>query len=306
MSWLSWLRPAAKKESPSVIAAAPASSAVVPVPADDVPHFLTWLLDGEPPDRSELSSQEQRALCLVQETLSLPSIPLNLLPRASALLPQLIALLRESTLPHRAIAERISKDAKLTAEVMRVANNAHYRSQEDVTNLVQAIARIGTLGLQSAIARVVLKPILQGSASPQLAALEQRLWEYSELLAQHAAALAPSSGLPGIDGYLAGMLHCTGWKVAVRSLDQADMVLDPSFSQAFAHTLTEQSHHLFGMTTQGWDITPGFSSFATDACQVPLHKSKHPMTRVLLSAQALTMQELATGMEQTLPAPLTA
>ena len=304
MNWFSWLRLVKSRHDGAVAAGSEVPRNDVFVPSADVPDFLPWLLEGEPLHRSGMSSSEMHAVEAVKKMLTLPAIPQSLLPRATALIPQLIALMRESSLPQRAIAERVSKDAKLTAEVMRLANSPYYSSQEKVTTLMQAVTLIGSQGLQTAIARVVLKPLLQSAASAELVNLEERLWEHSEVMAQHAAALAPSAGLAGIDGYIAGLLYNTGWKVAFRSLEQTGIALDQSLSEQFAGNMAELTHRLFGLATKGWDITPAFTTFTADAREFGLSRSAHPMTKVLQSAQAISMGEISTGMSQTLPAPL--
>jgi HD-like signal output (HDOD) protein len=254
---------------------------------------LPWLLNSAPLTGEPLSPVEQHALAEIQKTLALPAIPDNLLPRASALVPQLIALLRQTALPLPAIAERVAKDARLSAEVMRLASSSYYRSQGDVSNIQQAITLLGSGGLQTVIARVVLKPIFQGEMGLQIAGAVERLWEHSELLAQHAAALAEPAGQLPFDAYLTGLLHDTGWKIAFCALERAGITLDFPTSDNFASALSEQVHRLFGHATHGWAIAPGFTAFAHDARDKGLAASTHPMAGVLRTAQINCMNDLA-------------
>ena len=189
----------------------------------------------------------------------MPAIPDNLLPRAAALIPQLIALVRQTDLPVPAIAERVGKDAVLTAELMRLASSPYYRVQGDVTDLEQAITLIGLQGLQTVIARVLLKPIYQAAPGPLAGRAAPRMWEHSEALARHTAILSEPAGQPVFDGYLAGMLHDTGWTVALTVIDRASITLDLPPSAAFAAMLDDRVHRLFGHAAQRWDITPGFT-----------------------------------------------
>ncbi len=293
MSWLSWLRPSPKHDRQPATSAAPGPDNRASDSAVVVPQFLPWLFNTAPLTEASLFPVEQRALAEIQKTLALPTIPDNLLPRASALVPQLIALLRQTSLPLPAIAERVTKDARLSAEVMRLANTPYYRTQGDVANLQQAITLIGSGGLQRVIARVVLKPIFQGDMGMQVAGAVERMWEHSELLAQHTAALAESAGQLAFDAYLGGLLHDTGWKVAFCALERAGITLDFPASNHFAHALTEQAHRLFGQVTHGWGITPGFTAFAADARDNGLTDSTHPMAGVLRTAQINCMNEIA-------------
>lgn len=293
MSWLSWFRPSAKRDRQTAIGTplGPGSDASDSTVAPS--QFLPWLLNTGPLTEEPLSPVEQQAMAEIQKTLALPTIPDNLLPRASALVPQLIALLRQTALPLPAIAERVAKDARLSAEVMRLASSPYYRTQGDVLNMQQAITLIGSGGLQTVIARVVLKPIFQGDMGLQVAGAVERMWEHSELLAQHTAALAEPAGQLAFDAYLAGLLQDTGWKVAFCALERAGITLDFPTSERFANAMAEQVHRLFGHVTHGWAITPGFTAFAADARDNGLAASKHPMAGVLRAAQFNCMHEIA-------------
>jgi len=238
-----------------------------------------------------MSAQEQDALGLIQGTLALQKVPDSMLPRASVLVPQLIALLRETSLPLNAVCERVARDPVLTVEVMRLANSPYFRSQGDIGNLAQAITRIGTDGLKTVIARVVLKPILQGSMSTHLKKAEARMWNYSEILAGHTSRHAIAVGQPSLDGYLVGLLHNTGWKLAFSSVERAGIKLEAPPSTAFASAMANEAHRLFGMAGKSWNITPGFAAYANDALQHGLAGSTHTLTEVLNSAKALALGE---------------
>ena len=293
MKWFPWLRPSSKRDRQPATSTAPGPDGGAPDTAVVASQFLPWLLNIAPLTEASLSPVEERALAEIQKTLALPTIPDNLLPRASALVPQLIALLRQTSLPLPAIAERVTKDARLSAEVMRLASTPYYRAQGDVANLQQAITLIGSGGLQRVIARVVLKPIFQGDMGMQMAGAVERMWEHSELMAQHTAALSEPAGQLAFDAYLVGLLHDTGWKVAFCALDRAGITLDFPISSHFSHALSEQAHRLFGQVTHGWGITPGFTACATDARDKGLSGSTHPMAGVLRTAQINCMNEIA-------------
>ncbi len=253
--------------------------------------FLPWI-PGIPCLRDEaLSSAEQCALDEVQKLIELANIPDSMLPRAAELVPQLIGMLREAQLPLQAMAERVNKDGVLAAEVMRLASSPFYRSQGNVVDTVQAIQLIGSMGLQTVIARVVLKPIYRSAASAMGANVSARLWEHSEALARHMAALAQSAGQDAFDGYLVGMLHNTGWKVALGAIERAGIALDSQPSAAFASALVEQIHRLFGHAAQRWKITPGFVAFVDDARHHGLAGGAHALVLVLQQAQLRCMEE---------------
>lgn len=248
-----------------------------------------------PATETPLCAAEQHALDTLDKTLALPDLPDNLLPRAASLIPQLIALVRQTSLPVAEIAVRVGKDAVLSAELMRLASSPYYRVQGDVRNLEQATTLIGLQGLQTVIARVLLKPIYQASPGPLSARAAPRLWEHSEALARHAAILAEAAGQAVFDAYLAGLLHDTGWTVALCVLDRGDITLEMPVSTAYARQMTERAHRLFGLAAQRWEITPGFIALARDARHNAIAASTHPLIPVLQWAQQRSMDELSSA-----------
>ncbi|MEO7941095.1 MAG: HDOD domain-containing protein, partial [Burkholderiaceae bacterium] len=163
MNWLSWLLPGRNRARP-VDAPSHAATPVRIEPVDDACDVipvqsqarpaLPWLLGCGPLTDTPITLVERSALDTLSRLLAQPEIPDNLLPRAAALIPQLIALVRQTELPTQAIADRIGKDAVLAAEVMRLASSPYYRLQGEVNDLEQAIQLIGLQGLQTVIARV--------------------------------------------------------------------------------------------------------------------------------------------------------
>ncbi len=306
MSWLSWLMPGRKQSHRS---GEPVAPAAVPVrieptaqaltvapapPQPESPAVLPWLLGCAALTDTPITPVERSALDAISRMLAQTEIPDNLLPRAAALIPQLIALVRQTDLPTPAIAEQIGKDAVLAAEVMRLASSPYYRAQGNITSLEQAINLIGLQGLQTVIARVVLKPIYRAAPGPICGRTGPRMWEHSEALARHTAILSDPAGQPVFDAYLAGMLHDTGWTVAFSIIDRAGLPspLPVPPSLTFGAALGEQAHRLFGMAAQRWDITPGFSALAHDAQRNGLTAATHPLAQLLRQAQQPTLDEL--------------
>jgi len=264
-----------------------------PAPNSQSHALLSYLLNCAPATDTPISPAEQHALNALDKTLALPELPDNLLPRAAALIPQLIALLRQTSLSTSAIAERISRDPVLSAEVMRLASSAYYRVQGEVRDLEQAIMLIGLEGLQTVIARVVLKPIYRAAPGPLSARAAPRMWEHSEALARHTGILAGPAGQPVFDAYLAGMLHDIGWTVALCALDRSALPFALPPSIGFAQQMTERAHRLFGLAAMRWEITPGFIALAEDARHKGLAAGTHPLNSLMQRAQQASLDELS-------------
>ena len=305
MSWLSWLMPSRRIAARGSDAATPITPSVRIAPVNEGPaetesnsdpdprSVLSWLLGCDALTDTPLTPLERSALDAIAKTLAQPELTDNLLPRAAALIPQLIALVRQTELPTAVIAERIRKDALLPAEIMRLASSPYYRVQGKVINLEQAIDLIGLQGLQTVIARVVLKPIYQAMPGPLSRRAGPRIWDYSEALARHTAILSHPAGQSVFDAYVAGMLHGTGWSVAFSIIDRAGLHVPLPPSQAFGTALAEQAHRLFGQAAQRWDITAGFSALAQDARHHGLMGASHPLASLMLQAQQPCLEEPA-------------
>lgn len=306
MGWLTGLfgRRSAAGGSARAAGQAPAGSAdpqpgglqappahATPTTAAPRPPLLCWLFDA-PVSGVELTSAEQQALDVVDGVLKLPSLPAELAPRSANLVPQLLALLRQDDLPVPALAERIGKEAALAAEVLRQAGGAHFAHMGPVHNLPQAIQRLGFEGLQMAIARVLMRPLYQARPGTWMAVAAPRLWDHADTLARHMADAARPAGLSAFDGYLAGLLHDTGWTVLFHALQRSGLSSLGSFSLEGAAALEARAHALFGRAAQPWPITPVFAAWAADACRVTLADSTHPVAGVLRQVQPGCLDEL--------------
>ncbi|MBK1614623.1 HDOD domain-containing protein [Rubrivivax gelatinosus] len=295
MSWLAWLFAPRQRQLPETAVRPPAPTAPPapqpePAAAGEVPPLLCSLLGLGAPADGPLRADEAAALARVDAVLALPGLPDELLPRAAALVPQLLAMLRQGEhLPVSAMVQRVSRDVVLTAEVLRLASSAYYRDRGQALDLQQAIQLIGVQGLQTVIARVVLKPIYDSTPGPWSLAAGARLWTHAEALAAQAAAAAEE--VPVFDAYLAGLLHDSGWTAALRVLDRSGAPVT-SPSAAFCVALERRAHRLFGRAARRWAITPLFADFGADAERHGLAGSPHALASVLRRALPEAMAAL--------------
>lgn len=278
------------------------------LPADLSTPFVEWLQDSAPSRETPIGPRELRALRHLDTLLADPQTPADLLPRTPAVVPQLLSLLRQDDLPLAAVTERITKDVQLTAEVLRLANTAHYRQRAShaVADLSQAVAKLGADGVQRAIARVVLKPLYEGQGGRLSARAAPRLWEHGERKAVLCASLAAQRGLEPFEGYLAGLMHNAGWSIAWRAFDRMDGGVSTPFSQAFVQQLVLRKDKLFGRAAAGWQISASLTALGEDILAQGLEPARSPLAAALaLADREATIAVLAPMMTVALPeAPL--
>lgn len=283
--------PAATKKVHAAPAAAAVQHSVAHFPAPSLPAdlgapFVEWQQGGAPSRLTPMGPRELRALRHLDALLAEDRTPADLLPRTPAVVPQLLNLLRQDNLPLAAVCERVGKDVVLTAEVLRLANTAHYRQRaaHAVTDLSQAIAALGSDGVQRAIARVVLKPLYDGHGGVLSGRAAAPLWKHGEHKAGLCAALAAQRGIEPFEGYLAGLMHNAGWSIAWRAFDRMDGGVSVPFSQAFVQQLVLRKDRLFGKAAAGWQISATLSALGADILEHGLEPARSPLAAVLALA----------------------
>lgn len=281
-SWFSSLRRA--PASAAVTAMPTLASAAAETSADQVdPSALAYLLEGPPPLIGPLSDAERALLQPLDRQLAAATLPADLLPRAPAVIPQLLGLLRQAQPSRGAMVQQVLKDMHLTAEVLRLARSPFYGSQP-VETLEAALDRIGTSGLQSAMARVLLKPVFHAQSGGLVALAAPRLWQHAEYKSLLCAELVAQDGGDRFEGLLAGLLHDTGWLALLRLFDRAGTVPKLPFSLAFDAALDRRKDHLFGRLTADWDLTAGLTSLARQLRSRTPEASQHPLALALRKA----------------------
>lgn len=270
--WLGWLKkrtnqvPAGMVMPPPCPAPGPHESAdedcadsLQPPNTPDHTSTLAWLLGVPQPLPGPLQAHEEAVLAPIQAMLAQRELPIGLVPRAAAVIPQLMRLLRQQS-SRQEIVERITKDMVLTAEVLRMAQSPYYRLTEEVDSLDKAVMMLGVAGLQAAIARVVLKPMYDTNSGGLTAQAAARGWQYSERQADCCADLATKAGLGRYEGFLAGTLHGIGRTALLRVLDRAGVRPDWPCSQALDDALTACSNQLFGRYIVDLRLTPALTA----------------------------------------------
>jgi HDOD domain len=263
---------------PPVAPARPrATPAAVPVPAapavaeplhgaatDLQSAFFAWLLDAGAALDTSLHDSERQLLAWLDTVLASDSSRTALLPRAPAVIPQLLNSLRDDGQSAEALAQRVMKDPHLVAEVIRMANSAQARAREPVTEIAEAIRRLGTEGLRRAIARVVLKPMFDGQAESLSAHCAARLWQHSEAKASACLQEATERGLDPFEGYLAGLMHNIGWTAALRAIDRSPGGAPTQFSRAFIKAFETRRETFFALLVMPWQLTDGLTELGVE------------------------------------------
>ena len=228
----------------------------------------------------------------LDEVIASDTLRANLLPRAPHVVPQLMKTLRDESYSSVDVASRISRDVVLSAEVIRSATSA-YRAKEDdegEIDLARAVAMIGTAGLRRAIASVVLRPIFDAGGDTLSAKAAVKIWRDADRKARLSAALAGQQSLDPFDGYLAGLLHNSGWTAALRAIDGFEDLLFSSVDlahPAVVPQLLRRRDALFGAIVGPWNLSPAIDRLAEEVGQLGLDAVRSPLGVALREANRL-------------------
>jgi HD-like signal output (HDOD) protein len=215
----------------------------------------------------------------------------GLLPRAPHVVPQLMKTLRDEQYSSIDVADKISKDPMLTAEVVRSASSVFERPEDgSEIDLARAVTLIGTAGLRRAIASVVLRPIFDARGDTLSARAAPQIWKDADRKARLGAVLATHAGLDPLDGYLAGLLHNSGWSAVLRAIDGLSDLSISAADLAHGDVLPEvlrRRDALFGAIVGPWNLSPAMDLMAAEVGSVGLEAVRSPLGRALREADRL-------------------
>ncbi len=249
--------------------------------------FLAWMAGGTACVVAPAGLRERAALQHLDRLIADTAAHHRLLPRAAAVIPPLLARLRSPALSLPDLQQQISRDVTLVAEVIRMANSLHYRRDAAVVELDHAIQLLGVDGLRKAIARAVLKPLIEARGGRLSACSATRLWEHTDRKAQLCAALARGMGFEPFDGYLSGLAHNAVWSVVLRTMDEIDGKAPWRLSPAFVTALGTRRDRLFAVVARQWQLADGMAEAAAERAALGLPGETSAPMRLLYGADRL-------------------
>ncbi|MCU7914810.1 MAG: HDOD domain-containing protein [Candidatus Thiodiazotropha sp. (ex Gloverina cf. vestifex)] len=174
------------------------------------------LSDGAPADLVDEKQEQEKAredasvkefVESVREDLHANNIYLPTLP---ALALEALLVINDVDSSSTDLQKVISRDAALTARLIRYANSPLYRGLNTITTIKPAITRIGFQRVKNAVYAVSMKEVFRTSVK-EIEKRMDHLWAHSVKVGAQAAILA--KGQPGLDpdvALVAGLVHDIG------------------------------------------------------------------------------------------------
>ena len=173
----------------------------------------------------------------------------------------------------RKAAELISCEPVITAMLLRLTNSAAFGGLRQITDLNQAIARIGLKRVGAIVTAAQLKGEFK-SDSKLKQRLLQIMWNHAIAVAIAARSLSERGGLDRDEGFLAGLLHDAGSLLVLRGVDYLEHeandgheITEPVLFDLIDAMNAPLGHH---MLTQ-WNLPERI-------CEVTLHLNQPPLS----------------------------
>jgi putative nucleotidyltransferase with HDIG domain len=175
------------------------------------------------------------------------------IPQIPAVAAQTISLLRHPDADARQIAKLIERDQQLAADVVSFANSALFAGVMKVSNIPQAISRVGFHRTRNLVLAASMRKMVYGAVEMARA---ERLWRHACGCAAIAARIARNTGGNPDDAYLAGLFHDVGKSVVLTLLDTDVLNSGPaSRRQDFVDHVLELYHEPVGVAvTRQWHL----------------------------------------------------
>ena len=214
--------------------------------------FTGWLFARSDYADLQTSRAEQSILAMLDEILASPQAGVQLVRRMPGVIPQLLQSLRTEDFSGAELARRISHDALLVAEVIRLANSSQYATSTPITSIEHAVMVLGQTGLRHLITSVAFRPIIDLKSGHFNGRIAPRIWEHSEQCALACRLLAQQSGGNAFNAFLAGLIQNVGLIVALRVIDQGAAGSAAIGSTAFCNALLPRARQLSSSIGREW------------------------------------------------------
>ena len=298
MGWFGDAEANAIVSKPAEAAAQLAASAIELDPAALDPAFYRWLT--RPGAGVPAAGSERLLIDELSRMAESPSAGAHLIPRVPAVVPQLLASLRDESMSTSALSAILAQDVVLVGEVIRGANSPYYRSSVPIKTIEGALMLLGQNGMRLLLARVAFRPVISTQAGHMARLAAPQIWLHSEKCATAASLLAPGLQANPFEAYLAGLMHNVGLIVALRLFDQlypnGVLPQSPQFYVALADHARTLSARIAAM----WEFPPAIATAIARAG----HPSLAPLVRTLTMADRLAkLRMLADGGQLGLDVP---
>jgi len=218
------------------------------------------LSDGAPVDlegekKKQQQVQEESAVKDFVESVRQDLLANNIyLPTLPSLALEALVIINDADSSASDLEKVISRDAALTARLIRYANSPLYRGLNTITSIKPAITRIGFQRVKNAVYAVSMKEVFRTSVKMVEKRMED-LWSHSVKVGAQAAILARGqAGLDADIALVAGLVHDIGYiPLLIKACSFENLINNPEGLDKILYKLHAQ---LGGSILKLWKFDP--------------------------------------------------
>jgi HD-like signal output (HDOD) protein len=218
-----------------------------------------------------------------QGKISIPPLP--------KLVTRLMQLLNdESGASSKQVAELIRNDPAVAASVLKTANSAAFGGLNPISDLSQAIARLGFRQVSSVVTALSHGAHFS-SDEPDKRVMLETLWGHAVATALVARSVAQLTGADSEESFVAGLLHDTGKLLVLKGVDYLQSMTTPvRITSTVLDELMQVLHTELGhRTLVSWHLPDAISEVALHHHDRDLDFDKPLIVRVQ-AADAITQR----------------
>jgi HD-like signal output (HDOD) protein len=183
-------RPAVATATATILTGPAIDTARVEEASNEAARRLWKLAFGAPAEPPPLVKAHARVRDLICAVLEVDELDPNYFPRRPTLMPQLMQAMNDPRAASEKLSRMIAHDPVLTADVLRLANSALYRtSSSPIETIQRAIVVCGVDALRGIVATAMLRPVFRASRT-NFPRLPRMLWDRTERAARAAELYA--------------------------------------------------------------------------------------------------------------------
>lgn len=196
------------------------------------------------------------------------------------------------------VAEEISEDQVLAAEVLRLANSALYQGLYKATTLSAAVTRLGVNALRTLLLHQSVKATMFDKSMGDRSRAA-RVWEKSLASAYVMRALAPLSDIDEEDAFLIGLMHDIGNVIVLRIAHEQRKVDHLEVDDETFEYLCFETHQEFGeLVADAWQLPDAVKSLIADHHRDPAADDELAKERWMIQLSDMILQMLGFGQGQ--------
>lgn len=188
------------------------------------------------------------------------------------------------------IANLIRNEPAIAASLLRTANSAAFGGLKSITDLGQAISRLGLAKVQTMVTALLVQGQFEGNHESNSRMLAT-LWNHAIASASVASNLASREDYSRDDAFLAGLLHGIGRLLVLRGLDRLSQI-DPDVALApeAVEELVEGLQFDLGYATlRSWNLSDDICDSAL-AMDPEMSQPDRPIIRIVQAADVIAQK----------------